>query len=187
MCRLVRKASISILEEELAQGSVVCEAGKFAAKGTSSCTQCPEKHYTAIAGQTQCEPCAGKFETNNADFTGCQVDEALVHEDLIVTMFNKGVALSVSLSISAAFVFICGFMQLKREAAQEYIGQISRWQVIFASALSGFSFGSEVFLIFGIWRETQAIAGTMLVGRLLQSIFSHLCIVHHVFIRQHQK
>ena len=109
--------------------------------------------------------------TNNADFTGCQVDETLVNEELIVTMFNKGVALSVSFSISAAFVFICGYMQLKRETAQEYIGQISRWQVIFTSALSGFSFGSEVFLIFGIWRETQAIASTMLVGRLLHPLF----------------
>ena len=99
-----------------------------------------------------------------------QVDEALVNEELIVTMFNKGVALSISFSISAVFVFICGFMQLKREAAQEYIGQISRLQVIFTSALCGFSFGSEVFLIFGIWRETQAIAGVMLVGRLLHPL-----------------
>ena len=86
-------------------------------------------------------------------------------------MFNKGVALSVSFSISATFVFICGYMQMKREKAQEYIGQISRWQVIFTSALCGFSFGSEVFLIFGIWRETQAIAGVMLVGRLLHPLF----------------
>ena len=59
---------------------------------------------------------------------------------------------------------------MKREVAQEYIGQISRLQVILTSALSGFSFGSEVFLIFGIWRETQAIAGTMLVGRLLHPL-----------------
>ena len=123
-------------------------------------------------GATICKSCKnlGKVMTNNADSTGCQVDEALVNEELIVTMFNKGVALSLSFSISAAFVFICGYMQLKREAAQEYIGQISRLQVILTSALSGFSFGSEVFLIFGIWREAQAIAGIMLVGRLLHPL-----------------
>ena len=55
--------------------------------------------------------------TNNPDSTGCQVDEALVNEELIVTMFNKGVALSLSFSISAAFVFICGYMQLKKRSS----------------------------------------------------------------------
>ena len=134
---------------------------------------CPDGQYQDALGATICKSCkdVGKVMTNNPDYTGSQVDEALVNEELIVTMFKKGVALSVSFSISAAFVFVCGFMQLKREAAQEYIGQITRSQVILTSALSGFSFVSEVFLIFGIWRETQVIAGTMLVGRLLHPIF----------------
>merc|ERR1711871_1162182 len=150
-----------------------CPIGKYGnTQGLAECLQCPNGQYQDALGATICKSCKnlGKIMTNNADFTGCKVDEALVNEELIVTMFNKGVALSVSFSISAAFVFICGYMQLKREAAQEYIGQISRLQVILTSALSGFSFGSEVFLIFGIWRETQAIAGTMLVGRLLHPL-----------------
>merc|ERR1711871_1857711 len=151
-----------------------CPIGKYGnTQGLAECLQCPNGQYQDALGATICKSCKnlGKIMTNNADFTGCKVDEALVNEELIVTMFNKGVALSVSFSISAAFVFICGFMQIKREAAQEYIGQISRLQVILTSALSGFSFGSEVFLIFGIWRETHAIAGTMLVGRLLHPLF----------------
>merc|ERR1711871_1007334 len=151
-----------------------CPIGKYGnTQGLAECLQCPNGQYQDALGATICKSCKnlGKIMTNNADFTGCKVDEALVNEELIVTMFNKGVALSVSFSISAAFVFICGYMQLKREAAQEYIGQISRLQVILTSALSGFSFGSEVFLIFGIWRETHAIAGTMLVGRLLHPLF----------------
>ena len=80
-------------------------------------------------------------------------------------------------------MFICGFMQLKREAAQENIGQISRLQVILTSALSGFSFGSEVFLIFGIWRETQAVAGLMLAGKTFAPNFTHLHIVRHLSYR----
>merc|ERR1711871_960395 len=150
-----------------------CPIGKYGnTEGLAECLQCPDGQYQDALGATFCKSCKnlGKIMTNNPDSTGCQVDQTLVNEELIVTMFNKGVALSVSFSISAAFVFICGFMQLKREVAQEYIGQISRLKVILTSALSGFSFGSEVFLIFGIWRETQAIAGTMLVGRLLHPL-----------------
>merc|ERR1711871_1466180 len=151
-----------------------CPIGKYGnTQGLAECLQCPNGQYQDALGATICKSCKnlGKIMTNNPDSTGCKVDEALVNEELIVTMFKKGVALSVSFSISAAFVFICGFMQIKREAAQEYIGQISRLQVILTSALSGFSFGSEVFLIFGIRRETQAVAGTMLVGRLLHPLF----------------
>merc|ERR1711871_1857059 len=150
-----------------------CPIGKYGnTQGLAECLQCPNGQYQDALGTTICKSCKnlGKIMTNNPEFTGCKVDETLVNEELIVTMFNKGVALSVSFSISAAFVFICGFMQMKREVAQEYIGQISRLQVILTSALSGFSFGSEVFLIFGIWRETQAIAGTMLMGRLLHPL-----------------
>merc|ERR1711871_29370 len=150
-----------------------CPIGKYGnTQGLAECLQCPNGQYQDALGASICKTCKnlGKVMTNNPEFTGCQVDKTLVNEELIVTMFKKGVALSVSFSISAAFVFVCGFMQLKREVAQEYIGQISRWQVILTSALSGFSFGSEVFLIFGIWRETQAIAGTMLVGRLLHPL-----------------
>merc|ERR1711871_643229 len=150
-----------------------CPIGKYGnTQGLAECLQCPNGQYQDALGTTICKSCKnlGKVMTNNPEFTGCKVDETLVNEELIVTMFNKGVALSVSFSISAIFVFICGFMQMKREVAQEYIGQISRLQVILTSGLSGFSFGSEVFLIFGIWRETQAIASTMLVGRLLHPL-----------------
>merc|ERR1711871_905672 len=150
-----------------------CPIGKYGnTQGLAECLQCPNGQYQDALGTTICKSCKnlGKVMTNNPEFTGCKVDETLVNEELIVTMFNKGVALSVSFSISAIFVFICGFMQMKREVAQEYIGQISRLQVILTSGLSGFSFGSEVFLIFGIWRETQLIASTMLVGRLLHPL-----------------
>merc|ERR1711871_1302079 len=151
-----------------------CPIGKYSnTQGLSECLQCPYGQYQDALGATICKSCKelGKIMINNADFTGCENDPLLKSKQIYEVIFSKGVALSVSFSISAAFVFICGFMQMKREVAQEYIGQISRLQVILTSALSGFSFGSEVFLIFGIWRETHAIAGTMLVGRLLHPLF----------------
>ena len=90
-------------------------------QGLAECSQCPDGQYQDASGATNCKSCknVGKIMTNNADSTGCQVDEALVNEELIVTMFNKGVALSISFSISAvAFVFICGYMQLKRSSTR---------------------------------------------------------------------
>ena len=81
-------------------------------------------------------------------------------------MFKKGVALSTSFSISAAFVLICGFMQMKREGAKVDIGQLDRVQVFIKSALPGFSFGSELFLIFAMWKEAPTIARIMLACRL---------------------
>ena len=74
---------------------------------------CPDGQYQDALGATICKSCKdlGKVMTNNADFTGCQVDEALVNEELIVTMFNKGVALSVRVLLSVLplclFVILC--------------------------------------------------------------------------------
>ena len=51
----------------------------------------------------------GNAMTNNADFTSCEVDPELASKELVVVMFEKGVALSLSFSISAAFVLVCGF------------------------------------------------------------------------------
>merc|ERR1711871_1463922 len=150
-----------------------CPIGKYSnTQGLSECLQCPYGQYQDALGATICKSCKelGKIMISNVDFTGCENDPLLKSKQIYEVIFSKGVALSVSFSVSAAFVFVCGFMQLKREAAQDHIGQISRSQVFLLSALSGFKFGSELFLIFGIWRETQAIAGIMLVGRLLHPL-----------------
>ena len=76
-----------------------CPIGKYGnTQGLAECSQCPDGQYQDASGATNCKSCknVGKIMTNNADSTGCQVDEALVNEELIVTMFNKGVALSIS-------------------------------------------------------------------------------------------
>jgi len=108
----------------------------------------------------------GKTLTNNVDSTGCEEDASLKSELIIEVMFSKGVALSVSFSVSAAFVLICGFMQMKKEGEKDDIGQLDRVQVFIKSALPGFSFGSELFLIFAMWKEAPLIARIKLACRL---------------------
>ncbi len=149
-----------------------CGFGTFGnSEGLKECHKCPEGQYQDTEKARSCKSCKvlGKTMTNNGDSTGCQVDEALEmkSEDLVVIMFKKGVALSTSFSISAAFVFICGLMQMKREGAKNDIAQLDRVQVFIKSALPGFSFGSEVILIFAMWVEAPKLARTMLAFRLL--------------------
>ena len=55
---------------------------------------------------------------------------------------------------------------MKREGAKDDIGQLDRVQVFIKSALPGFSFGSELFLIFAMWKEAPLIARIMLACRL---------------------
>ena len=146
-----------------------CPIGTYGnSMGLRKCYPCPAGQYQDALGASSCKSCIdlGKTLTNNYDSTGCQVDKTLVNEELVVIMFKKGVALSTSFSISAIFVLICGFMQMKKEGAKDDIGQLDRVQVFIKSALPGFSFGSELFLIFAIWNEAPTIARTMLACRL---------------------
>ena len=150
-----------------------CPVGKYShTEGLAECFQCPAGQYQDYLGSSSCKPCKefGSFMTSNGDSTGCEVDNALANEELIVIMFQKGVALSMSFSISAAFILVCGYMQIHKERAKDDIGQLDRMQVVFKSALPGFSFGSEMFLIFGMWREAPGIARTMLAFRLLHPL-----------------
>ena len=152
-----------------------CEAGKFASSvGSSSCTQCPDAHYTSEVGQTECKRCPGIRETNTPDFTACQLDDKLLvsQSSLVDSMFKDGWALYGSASIAVAFVLACAAMQLQKESWSDKVGQIGRLQVLLKSLIPGFSFGSEVFLIFAIWSEEnrRALAVVMLLFRLLHPL-----------------
>ena len=150
----------------------MCEAGKFgASEGASLCTQCPENHYAPGVGQTECKPCPDARETNTPEFMGCVLDESLLtsQSSLVDSMFMDGLALYGTAGISIAFLVACGAMQLQKEGWADKVGQMQRFQVALKSFLPGFSFGSEVFLIFAIWSEPsrRALAVIMLLFRLL--------------------
>ena len=102
---------------------------------------------------------------------GCVLDENLLNSQssLVDSMFKDGLALYGTAGISIAFVVACGAMQLQKEGWADKVGQMQRFQVALKSFLPGFSFGSEVFLIFAIWSEPsrRVLAVIMLLFRLL--------------------
>ena len=70
-------------------------------------------------------------------------------------MFTKGLALSLSFSITGVFVLLGGVIHFtKSKYTAGDLGTLAaQW---LKSALPGFSFGSEAFLIFGIMTENVA-------------------------------
>ena len=84
-------------------------------------------------------------------------------------IFSNGAALYIAFAISAIFTLICGYMQMMREKA-DGLGQLNRFQVVLKSALPGFSFGSEMFLVAGMLYQAPGIAAVMILFRLLHPI-----------------
>ncbi|MED5308659.1 MAG: hypothetical protein VYA95_04860, partial [Candidatus Thermoplasmatota archaeon] len=97
------------------------------------------------------------------------VNQALLGDSVIQIMFSNGAALYIAFAISAVFTLICGYMQMLREKA-DGVGQVNRFQVVLKSALPGFSFGSEMFLVAGMLYQAPGIAAVMILFRLLHPI-----------------
>ena len=117
--------------------------------------------------------------TNNLDHTGCVIDDrlsSLSQPSLIDTLFNRGAALYGAGSIAAAFVALCAILQFNRQKHKDKLAQLSWFQIVLKSAIPGFTFGSEFFLILGMFPTAPRLALTMLFFRLLH-FFSALLIV----------
>jgi hypothetical protein len=65
------------------------------------------------------------------------------------------------------FVVVALIMQRQRGMHADKLGQLGYPTIAFKSFLCGFSFGSEVFLITGIWSDKPGVAVTILLFRLL--------------------
>jgi hypothetical protein len=111
----------------------------------------------------------GKVKTNNADSTGCIDDQSLLGSTMLEVMYTDGVALAGTFAITAVFAAMSAYVQAGREKAPE-LGQLSRASVALKSLLPGFSFASELFLIFGLLEEAPRLGGTMLSFRLLHAV-----------------
>jgi hypothetical protein len=138
-------------------------------------------------GQTSCKECTleGKIKTNNAAHTACINNKALLSSSVVQVIFTKGVALYLSFSIMGAFVCLAGamhFLKTKYDSSSsglggEAVAKLELRQVVLKSALPGFSFGSEIFLIIGILSETPVLGALMLTFRLLHPVaVSVLCL-----------
>jgi hypothetical protein len=93
-------------------------------------------------------------------------------DSLVVQLFTKGVALYGAFIAAVIFMASGAAMQMSRGIDEniQKLGQLSYFDVGVKSFLPGFSFGSELFVIVGIWKDSRGIAVTMLLFRLL-----HLC------------
>jgi hypothetical protein len=130
-------------------------------------------------GQDSCKECTleGKIKTNNEAHTVCVDNQALLSTSMVIVMFNKGVALS--LAFTAAVVFLALAVAVHKMKAkyssdspstQSLLASLEIHQVVLKSALPGFSFGSEIVLIWGMITEMRGLGWAMLVFRLLHPI-----------------
>jgi hypothetical protein len=96
---------------------------------------------------------------------------------MVVIMFNKGVALS--LAFTAAVVFLALAVAVHKMKAKyssdspssnALLASLEMHQVVVKSVLPGFSFGSEMVLIWGMMTEARGLGTAMLVFRLLHPI-----------------
>ncbi len=156
----------------------LCPAGKYSASGAIVCTNCTLGTYQNQTGQTECLSCKsiGSTMTSDADRTGCESDKELEglsstpHGSIIDALFERGVALYGAGGIAVTFTAVAGVLQFKKEKVPDKLAQMGRMQVILKALLPGFSFGSDVFLITGMIRESPGTAVTMLLFRLLHLV-----------------
>jgi hypothetical protein len=95
-------------------------------------------------------------------------------------MFTKGVALYGTSIIAGTFTLIAGALQFHRSKCPNELAQLTHFQVVLKSFLPGFSFGSELFMIIGTWREAPGVAATLLLFRLLH-VFGGVALLFATF------
>jgi hypothetical protein len=158
---------------------ILCPRGTYGDKGgLAECSRCPTGQVQPNEGQTSCSDCSlvSKIKTNNAEHTACIDNKALLSTSVVEVMFNKGVALGLAFIIAAIFLGLAVAMHhLKEmyssEVSDEALADLKFLQVALKSALPGFSFGSEMVLIWGMMTEGQrGFGGAMLAFRMLHPL-----------------
>jgi hypothetical protein len=87
---------------------------------------------------------------------GDDVDWCLNYETASGSAYRLDAYVETSI-IVAAFLSIAGIMHFKREAQLHRLGSLTRWETFVKSFLPGFSFGSEMLLMFGIWTQRERL------------------------------
>jgi hypothetical protein len=155
-----------------------CPAGSYGDKGgLAECSRCPTGQVQPNEGQTSCSDCSlvSKIKTNNAAHTLCVNNPALLSTSVIELMFNKGVGLSLTFTVAVIFLGLAVAMhhmkeKYSSEANEEALADLNIQQVALKSALPGFSFGSEMVLLWGMMTEERGFGGTMLAFRMLHPL-----------------
>jgi hypothetical protein len=158
---------------------IECPVGTYANQnGTRACHTCSTGSIQALEGQVSCIVCADidSTFTSNTDHTECVVNKGLLGSSVLDTMFESGVALSGVFIITAAFIALGAFVTRTKEQYPTKLSSFTRFNTVYNAGMAGFTFGSDVFLIFGVLSENPGLGAAMLFFRCLHVIFGSLFI-----------
>jgi len=183
-----------------------CPAGHYApVEASANCTQCARTQYQPLEGEPFCYECTGTGMIGNNERTGCLTDpnyEALAESaNVIEELYTKGIALSGAFVIAIFFVLVASGIHFKKVRAntasqeqehgnhhpttdvvavkkndQQLLGVVTPVQTVVTSGMTGFSFGSELFLIIGLLGDAPVLAAVMLIFRLSHVIIAGLLL-----------
>jgi hypothetical protein len=145
-----------------------------AAEGLRKCSQCSVGQFQANPGKTECQVCTKVYSddrlTNNAEFTACIVNDALETDSITDMMFEQGGALSLTFMVAAGFVAMGVFMGYMREQEPDRLASFSRFEVLYNSFMSGFSFGADLFLIMAVLPDAPELGYVMALSRSIHFV-----------------
>jgi hypothetical protein len=160
---------------------VECAAGKYSNQnGSTSCTHCAKGQFQRETGQSSCLSCMEQYSkdsngnsdplTSTPDNTGCEIDASRIGQSMSDIMFEQGGALAGAFILAGGFVAIAMVMTYCREHDAERLANYTRFEALYTSFMAGFSVGSELLLLLGIWHQVPGLAIAMLMARLLHLI-----------------
>jgi hypothetical protein len=118
----------------------------------------------------ECKSCVaehGELMTSNDQHTDCVFNEYFSQQSVSEVLFEKGIALCGSSGVAVIFMAIAVFMQYSGEKSSHDVAKRPRIGTIISSFLCGSSFGSEVFLVMGLFSSAPLLASTMVAFRSL--------------------
>jgi hypothetical protein len=147
-----------------------CQAGRYSASaGSSVCTICTASEHQPKVGQYDCVQCTGKGQIGNADRTACMEDPAytaLAGPTVAEALFKNGTALIGAAIVTGIFLLVVGVMQYEKQAYGKSMATLPPFMVIVKASLTGFSYGSELFLVIGMLSNGPGFAALMILFRL---------------------
>jgi hypothetical protein len=152
--------------------------------------QCGRTQYQPDIGQDKCIECSEAGQIGNEDRTACVVDSGYAAAlaaagaggpTIMETLYKKGAALIGAFLVTVIFAAVVGAMQYKKHGSNkaakdsgnrdddvdvDKVAMLPPHQVAMKASLTGFSFGSELFLIITMLGKAPGLAAVMIIFRL---------------------
>jgi hypothetical protein len=164
-----------------------CPAGHYSSsEGATACSQCGRTQYQTDIGQAECNECTGVGQIGNEDRTACMEDPAFAAlavsgPTIMETLYKKFASLIGAFLVTVIFAAVVGAMQYKKHGSNKAakdsgnsdndidgnkVAMLPPHQVAMKASLTGFSFGSELFLIITMLGKAPGLAAVMIIFRL---------------------